>query len=129
MTAVVLDASALLAMLLAEPGAETVRAALADAAISTVNLSELVGYFARNGASETQIREILDPLPVERMPFDAELAYAAGLLAARTRRFGLSLGDRACLALARKLGARALTANRSWRNVAAALGLEIALIR
>jgi PIN domain nuclease of toxin-antitoxin system len=65
----VLDASALLALLLGEPGANKVRAILAKSAVASVNLSEIVGYFARNGAAESDIRLVLDPLPIARIPF------------------------------------------------------------
>ena len=129
MIAAVLDASALLALLLGEQGGENVRAVLADAAITAVNLSEVVAHFARNGADETDIRLVLNPLPLERVPFDESLAFATGLLLPTTRPAGLSFGDRACLALASRLGVRALTADRSWQNVAKAVGVEIELIR
>jgi ribonuclease VapC len=129
MTEAVLDASALLALLLAEPGAERVRAVLADAAISAVNFSEVVGHYARNGVGEAQVRQVLDPLPLERVPFDADLAYAAGLLLPATRPAGLSFGDRACLVLARRLGSRAITADRAWPSIAAAAGVDVELIR
>jgi ribonuclease VapC len=125
----VLDASALLALLLGEPGADAVRVVLADAAISTVNLGEVVGHFARHGAAEADIRQVLDPLPLERIPLDAELAYASGLLLPATRSAGLSFGDRTCLALARRLGVKAVTADRAWPQIAAAVAVEIELIR
>jgi PIN domain nuclease of toxin-antitoxin system len=129
MTQAVLDASALLALLLAEPGGDAVRAVLADAAMSTINLSEVVAHYARNGIGEAQIRQVLDPLPFERVPFDDDLAYAAGVLLPATRQAGLSLGDRACLALARRLGCRALTADRAWTGIGEATGVAIELIR
>ncbi len=129
MSLAIIDASALLALLLAEPGHERVRAALAESAMTTVNLGEVVGHLARNGAAEAEIHEVLDPLPIERIPFDEELAYAVGLLLPLTREAGLSLGDRACLALARRLGAPALTADRSWAGIAKAAGAAIVLVR
>jgi PIN domain nuclease of toxin-antitoxin system len=129
MIAAVLDASALLALLLAEPGADRVGAALADTAMSTVNLAEVIGHFARNGAKEANIRLVLDPLPIERVAFDSELAYAAGLLLPATKSGGLSFGDRACLALARRLGVKALTADRTWPAMGKAAGVAIELIR
>jgi PIN domain nuclease of toxin-antitoxin system len=125
----VLDASALIALIMGEPGAEAVEAVIAESVATTVNLAEIVGYFARNGAAEPAIRGMLDGLRLEIVPFDAELAYAAGLLLPATRRAGLSLGDRACLALARRQGAKAFTTDRSWLRVAAAAGVEIELIR
>jgi PIN domain nuclease of toxin-antitoxin system len=129
MTAAVLDTSALLALLLREPGAEKVKAVLTDAAMTTVNVAEVVGHFARADASEHDIRSLLDPLPFARVLFDDDLAYAAGLLLPETKPAGLSFGDRACLALARRLGVKALTADRSWGPVADVLGIEVATIR
>lgn len=125
----VLDASALLALLLGEPGNERVQAVLTEAAMSVVNFAEVVGHFARNGSNERDIRQTLDPLPIERVALDEELAFAAGLLLPATRRVGLSLGDRACLALASRLGVRALTADRSWQSIADVIGVEIELVR
>jgi PIN domain nuclease of toxin-antitoxin system len=129
MTAAVIDASAILALLLDEPGARRVEAVLADSAVTTINLSEVVGYYARGGADEAGIRRMLDALPCERVPFDEELAYAAGMLVPRTRSAGLSLGDRACLALAAQLGVPAMTADRPWLDIAGAVGVTVELIR
>lgn len=129
MTAVVLDASALLALLLDEPGAEAVRPVLADAAMSAVNLAEVVGHYARNGVAREQIDGVLAPLPIAYVPLDATLAYDIGVLVPATRAAGLSLGDRSCLALARRLGVPALTAERRWAEVAGAAGVEIRPIR
>ena len=123
------DASALLALLLGEPGSEKVRAVLAESTLTVVNLGEVVGHFARNGAAERDIRLVLDPLPIDVVVFDEELAFATGLLLSVTRRLGLSFGDRACLALASRLGVRALTADRSWQSIARTIGVEIDLIR
>lgn len=125
----VLDASALLALLLGEPGADTVKAVLADAAMTTVNVAEVVAHFARADASEHDVRCLLDPLPFARVPFDDDLAYAAGLLLPVTEPAGLSFGDRACLALARRRGVKALTADRGWGPVADTLGIEVETIR
>ena len=97
--------------------------------MTAVNLGEVVGHFARNGAAERDIRLVLDPLPIDLVAFDEELAFATGLLLPATRRAGLSFGDRACLALASRLGVRALTADRSWQSIAEAIGVEIDLIR
>jgi PIN domain nuclease of toxin-antitoxin system len=126
---VVLDASALLALLLDEPGADAVRHALADAAMSTVNLAEVVGHYARNSVAREQVAEVLAPLPVAYVAPDATLAYDIGMLVLATRAAGLSLGDRACLALGRRLGIPALTAERRWMSVAEAAGAEVRLIR
>lgn len=129
MTAAVLDASALLALILGEPGSDKVQSVLIDCAMSVVNLSEVVGHFARIGSSEADIRAMLDPLPFLRVALDEELAFRIGLMSPATRGAGLSFGDRACLALADKLGVRALTADRAWQRIARAVGVEIELIR
>lgn len=126
---VVLDASALLAMLLGEPGDKVVQAAIPDSAMCTVNLSEVVGHLARCGSSEVDIRPILDPLPIGMVPFDNDLAYAAGLLLPRTRSARLSLGNRACLALARRSGSKVLTADRAGSTIESAVGVGIEVIR
>src|SRR5689334_3559436 len=110
----VLDASALLALVLNEPGRAVVAAAVsAGAVIGTVNLSEVVAKLRENGATEAAIHLALDPLAITIADFDTDLAYAAGFLCPATRATGLSLGDRACLALAQRL---ALTADRSWAS-------------
>src|SRR5689334_5115921 len=129
MSLAVLDASAILAMLLEEAGAEKLKDALSDAAVSTVNLSEVAGHYARSGVGEDDVRRVLDPLPLERVAFDEELAYGAATLLSPTRAAGLSLGDRACLALARQRSAPAMTADRSWLGVARAIGVQVELIR
>jgi PIN domain nuclease of toxin-antitoxin system len=129
MTEFVLDASALLALLRAEPGGDRVGNALADSAITAVNFAEVVGHYARNGGQDAEIHAILDPLPISLVPFDDELAYHVGLLLPMTRPAGLSLGDRACLALARRLDVPALTADRAWQAIAAQLGVRVELIR
>ena len=129
MSAVVLDASALLALLLNETGAERVRAALADASMSTANLAEIVSYLTRQELTEAEIRELLMPLPIAWTDFDADLAYRAGMLTPQTKSAGLSLGDRACLALAQRSAVAALTADRSWASVGEKVGIAIETIR
>jgi len=128
-SAAVLDASAVIALILGEKGAERIADIVDDCALSTVNLAEIVGYFARNGASEAAIRDLFDGLQINIVPLDAELATAAGLLLPATRAAGLSLGDRACLALAQQLRVKAMTTDRSWSRITRATGIEIELIR
>jgi ribonuclease VapC len=126
---IVLDASALLAALLGESGGDEVGQRFADAAMTTVNFSEVASYYARMGSSEGDIRALLTPLPIARFDFDEDLAYRAAILLPMTRPAGLSLGDRACLALAQRLNVPALTADRNWLQVAPAVGVTIDLIR
>ena len=127
MAETVMDASALLALLNSEPGSSVVAAALPEALISAVNLSEVVGKLADAGLPEPAIGAALERLPVETVPFDREQAYAAGFLRPSTADEGLSLGDRACLSLARRLDLPALTADRRWQRVA--VGVEVRVIR
>jgi len=111
---VVLDASALLALLHGERGADRVAAALPGAVLGAVNLSEVVAKLAERGMPANTIRVVLQGLDLDVRTFDADLAYAAGELRRTTRAQGLSLGDRACLALAARLDAVVLTTDRSW---------------
>lgn len=129
MTSIVLDASALLALTRRERGADRVTELLSDSVISTVNFSEAAGYYARSGVAEAQIRALFDILRIERIPFDEELAYIAGLMLPKTRSAGLSFGDRACLALAFRINGRALTADRAWSRIAEDVGVEVEVIR
>lgn len=115
--ALVLDASALLALLQDEPGAEAVAGALARSVISAVNLSEVVAKLTDHGMPLADIRAALDGLPLDVHPFDQEAAYASGALRGVTRGQGLSFGDRACLALAHQLGLEAVTADRAWSRL------------
>jgi ribonuclease VapC len=128
-TRVALDASALLAMLLGEPGGEKVRAVLEGALLCTVNLAEIVSHYAKLGASRPDIEAMLQPLPIQVVPVDAALSYEAGMLRPLTLPGGLSLGDRYCLALAKREGIAALTAERRWPDIAVAADVTVDLIR
>lgn len=128
MSGSVLDASALLAMLKRELGAERVAAAIqARAAISTVNLSEVVAKLAESGRPAAAIRGLLGAVELGVFDFDRGLAYQTGLLRPLTRQAGLSLGDRACVALARHLALPVLTTDRAWQGLQ--LGVTIQVIR
>lgn len=127
--AVVLDASAVIAAFLGERGGEAVGAHSEGAAISTVNLSEAVSSLADHGFDAPTAFSMIVETGVEVVPFDAELAFAAAEMKPLTKRAGLSLGDRSCLALALRMNAPALTADRAWASVAAEIGVEIILIR
>lgn len=122
----VLDASALLAMLNGEPGEQVVARAIREsAAMSAVNMSEVVAKLSEVGMPETEIRESLEPLGLTVFDFDEDSAYAAGLLRTATREAGLSLGDRACLSLAQHLGLTVLTVDRSWDGLRLQLTVQI----
>ena len=127
MTRSVLDSSAVLAVLQEEPGASHVALAMSDAVLSSVNLAEIVQRLARSGGPEEGVRAVLASLDCEIVGFDAEQGVEAGLLERATRAQGLSLGDRACLALARARGFPVLTADQAWAKVD--VGVEVVLIR
>ena len=129
MTSRVLDASALLALLLGEPGAEKVRAVLDGALVGAVNLAEIVSHYAKLGASRPDIEAMLTPLPMRVVPVDIALSYEAGMLRPLTLPGGLSLGDRYCLALARREQVPAMTAERRWPDIAEVAGVKVELIR
>lgn len=124
---VVLDASALLALLWSEPGSEAVASVLDDAAMSAVNWAEVVSKLQDRGIDLREVRPLLSELSIEVLPFDKEQASAAGELRLQTKHLGLSIGDRACLALAAQLGAAAYTADRSWANLE--LGVTVNTVR
>jgi PIN domain nuclease of toxin-antitoxin system len=124
----VLDASALLAVLNGEPGADKLTVELlSTAASSTVNLAEVQSKLVDRGLNPDRAWAATMTPVAEAIPFTTEHAKAAGGLIAETRALGLSLGDRACLALARALKAPVYTADRSWKNLK--LGLHIHVIR
>jgi len=126
-TEFVLDASAVLALLQKEAGHEKVAAALMGARISTVNLAEVGSRLANLGRSVVHVRTMLLALGLRIVPFDQDQAFEAARLRPLTRSLGLSLSDRACLALARLQKLPAMTTDRAWRNLS--LGIQIAVIR
>jgi PIN domain nuclease of toxin-antitoxin system len=127
MAKVVLDASAILAVLRAEPGAQTVAPVIADSLVSAVNFSEVIAKLIERGARPDDAEEIALGLPYTIIGFDADEGVAAARLISRTRSLGLSFGDRACLALAESTGLPALTADRSWQSVQSEI--KVTLIR
>jgi PIN domain nuclease of toxin-antitoxin system len=86
--------------------------------ISAVNLAETISKFVERGMDIPDIRRAVERSFLTIIPFDADLAWRAGLLRTTTRHLGLSLGDRACLALAEREGGVAVTCDRAWREVA-----------
>lgn len=127
----VLDASAVAALLFEEAGGERVADIIAagDAAISAVNFSEVAALLMRRQVPD--LAAILSDLEqqVEVVAFDSDQALQAALIAPITAGQGLGVGDRACLTLARVLGATAVTADRVWRDVADAVGVKVELVR
>lgn len=126
---IVLDASALIAMIKGERGATKVASAIASARMSVVNYAEVVSHFIHAGMPEREVDAMLDPLPIALVPVDKALAQIAGRLRAATATAGLSLGDRFCLALARRDGLPAWTSDAQWRTIADAVEVKVVAIR
>ncbi len=128
MSRIVLDASAVLALLNREPGTDRLTPELLrDATCSTVNLAEVQTKLVSAGGNPDEAWEdTLSPIR-QAAPFTEEQARIAGSLVAKTRALGLSLGDRACLALGLALKAPVYTADRSWKKLE--LGIRIHVIR
>lgn len=127
MRAAVWDASALLAVLLRERGWQPWAESMAAGSISAVNLSEVAARLIALGGATTSVRDVLGGLPLRVYPFLEQAAYRAASLRTETAPLGLSLADRACLALAEELALPALTADRAWAK--ADLGIEVILLR
>lgn len=127
MTRAVLDTSAVMALILNEPGADVVEANLEGALISAVNLAEVGAKMLEKGASLDVIEAEIRAAQITIVPFDEAQAIESARLWPLTKHRGLSLGDRACLALTAVTGHPVLTADREWANVG--LDLDILLIR
>lgn len=123
----VLDASALLALLGDEPGAEVVARLIPGAIVGAVNLSEVVAKLVEAGMPGGAVREALGGLALDVRPFDGNLAYDAGLLRPATKALGLSLGDRSCIALGASLGLPVYTTDRAWEELE--VGVDVRLLR
>ena len=127
MADVVLDASAVLAVLNGEPGAEVVWDCLPGAHLSAVNAAEVAAKLVDGGLDAEGAGQSLERLGARVVPFEAADVVPVAHIRLATRAAGLSLGDRACLALARRLGWPALTADRQWRDIQ--VDVEVRLIR
>ncbi len=122
----VLDASALLAFLSEEPGYSIVEKHIDAVYISTVNLSEVMACLIKKGANEMIIFKSAEFVK-EVIPFDFKQAQQAASFIKHTQKYGLSFGDRACLALAKSYNASVLTADKIWSKLK--LGIDITVIR
>ena len=120
----VLDASALLCVMFEEDGAGYVAERLAGAMISASNYSEVIAKLIDRGTPASDVVAIMADLDVEVVPVDRHQAELAGLMRAATASCGLSLGDRACLALAQSRRTTALTTDRAWSKLAIDVVIE-----
>ena len=127
MSQVVLDSSAILALLHLEPGSDRVLALTPHAIVSSVNASEVQACQVRDGGDPKRSWDNLSAVVRAIVPFDAAQAEIAGSLIRQTAPYGLSLGDRACLALALKTGCEVYTADRAWSQLQ--VGVPIHLVR
>lgn len=123
---IVLDSSALLAYLFKEPGGDRVLQVLPGSCMSSLNLSEVVARFLRDGHSVDLVTARLNQFPIEIVSFQRNDAYLAASWLEKFPHLGLSLGDRACLSLGKQRGARGLTADRAWAQLP---GFQVEQIR
>ncbi len=126
----VLDVSAIIAFLQGEPGNELVQKALQSkyCLVTAANQAEIIAKSLDRGVSAQSIQAILAELAYVVIDIKSEDGVLAGWMRAQTRKLGLSLGDRLCLAVAQRLRAQVLTADRAWMSMAQPLGLEIRCI-
>jgi PIN domain nuclease of toxin-antitoxin system len=125
----VFDASAALAVVFAESGADKAEQLIesGEAVISSVNHAEVVARLLERGMSEAEVDAICEGLRLRVLPFTEAQALASGRLRLATKSLGLSLGDRCCLALAQQhRGAQVVTADRPWKGLK---GFKVTLIR
>jgi PIN domain nuclease of toxin-antitoxin system len=128
MASAVLDASAIIALLRDEPGADIVAASMGDALISAFTLQEVIKAMLVRGFAPDIVREMIDALSLEIKPHDADDAWAAALLWDATKAKGSGLGDRTCMALAISQGVPAITTDKAWQELAIP-GLTVILAR
>lgn len=129
MASSLLDASAILAALHEEPGHALVQDALREgAAMSTVNAAEVAAHLRLYDWTAGQVADVFDDLGIELVPLDRATALLSGAYRPKTRHLGLGLGDRACLATARRLRLPVLTADREWGKLKLR-GVEVVVIR
>jgi ribonuclease VapC len=124
---VVLDASALIALIYQEKGQDVVEKYLPNAEISTVNFSEVAAYVIKKGIPAKEAIALLRDLSLDIIDFDESQSLLAAQLILKTSAKGLSLGDRACLALAYENKHSVLTADKIWATLD--LNIDIVLIR
>lgn len=127
MTRYVYDSSALLAIILGEPGADVASANITKAMVSSVNLAEIFSRAEDKGIPADKTERFLIGKEVQFVDFDADLARVVGAMRATTRSRGLSIGDRACIALALRERATIMTADRIWAELD--LPCKVELIR
>ena len=124
---IVLDASAVLAVIWNEPGSDMVLDRIEGAAMSTVNYAEVLTKIADRGVEEKPAKTLLASLAIDAIGFDKAQAETVSQLRSQTRHLGLSLGNRACIALAMTKGWPVLTADKAWAELS--ISVEVQLVR
>ena len=123
----VLDSAAVMALLSLEPGYQRVAELVDKSVISSVNLAEIFNKLVQK-ASVEEVRELLRPLKLQIEDWSEAMAYRSAEFTRFSKAHGLSLGDRACLTLAKQLRATAVTSDRAWRRIPS-LGVRIMIFR
>jgi ribonuclease VapC len=123
----VLDSAAVIALLYLEPGYQRVAEVLDKSAISSVNLAEIYNKLVQKASAE-EVRGLLRPMELQVEDWSEDMAYRSAEFSAFSKSHGLSLGDWACLTLAKQLRATAVTSDRAWRRLPA-LGVRIMIFR
>ncbi|MEO0683783.1 MAG: type II toxin-antitoxin system VapC family toxin [Cyanobacteria bacterium J06649_11] len=126
-SAVVLDASAIIAVIKEEPGHEAVMPFIRNAVVLSVNFSEAVAYFAKHIVDDQVVSKVVQPFARAVVPYGFEESFLAGKLIRDTQQHGLSLGDRACIALGMVRKTSVITTDRAWAQLD--VPIEIKLIR
>lgn len=125
---VLFDSSALLTLIQEEKGYEILQDILASISMSSVNLGEVVAVLTRTGIPAHKIREILDSTGVDIISFNEKEAILSGSLITKTKPFGLSFGDRACIATGIIYGLKVYTTDKAWNNLEVD-DLELVMVR
>jgi PIN domain nuclease of toxin-antitoxin system len=122
-----LDTSAIITLLKKEPGYEILDEIIASSAMSVVNLTELVSMLTRSGVIDHEVDEVIKDIVPEILQFTEDIAIEAGKLIKHTKSYGLSLGDRACIATGIQHNMKIFTADKIWKELK--LPVEIIIIR
>ena len=127
----VLDSSALLAVTQGEKGSDYVMDLMetTDCVVSSVNMAEVASKMLEFGLPSQELKRAIGQFIVDVIDFNQEQAFMCAELRPLTKSAGLSLGDRACLGLAKLMDATAVTSDRSWMNIAETVGVKVQLIR
>ncbi|WP_341748898.1 type II toxin-antitoxin system VapC family toxin [Candidatus Tisiphia endosymbiont of Sialis lutaria] len=124
-----LDTSAIIALLKKEPGYKILEDVIASSSIASINLSELVSVLTRSNIAENEIDIIVADIVPEIIPFCENIAIKTGKLSRLTKDYGLSLGDRACIATGCYYNMEIYTTDKIWLKVADNITTKIILVR